>query len=225
MHDAARAGARTLLKADALGCVCIDAERTPPAVIRDTRTARRGLVRLGRRLARREARALERLAGLEGCPELLAFDGRVLVRSLLPGRPMPEARPRTRAYYASALRLLRRMHAAGLAHNDLAKEANWICLPGDAAGVVDFQLACVMPRRGRWFRMLAREDLRHLLKHKRHYAGELLTARERAILAAPAWPARMWRRLVKPVYLAITRGALGWPERTGPEERQRLSDK
>lgn len=225
MHDATRDSARTLLKADALGSVSVDTERSPAAIVRDTRTARRGLVWLARRLARREALALEQLAGVHGAPRLVALDGRVLVRTLLPGRPMPEARPCTRTYYASALRLLRRMHAAGVAHNDLAKEANWICLPDGRAGVVDFQLACVMPRRGRWFRLLAREDLRHMLKHKRYYASELLTARERAILAAPAWPARAWRRAVKPVYLAVTRGALGWPERTGPEERQRLPRK
>lgn len=225
MHEATRDSARTLLKADALGSVSVDIERSPAAVVRDTRTARRGLVLLARRLARREAQALERLSGIDGVPRLIEHDGCLLVRTLVPGRPMPEANPRTRVYYASALRLLRRMHAAGVVHNDVAKEANWICLPDGRAGVVDFQLACVMPRRGRWFRLLAREDLRHMLKHKRFYASELLTARERAILAAPAWPARAWRRLIKPVYLAVTRRALGWPERTGPEERQRLPGK
>ncbi len=213
--------AREALKTDAFGSVYVEHDRAPPAVVRDTRAAHAALAWLARRLARREARALAHLAGLERVPALVAFDGRVLVRSYVPGRPMPAGRPATARYYGAALTLLRRMHAAGVAHNDLAKEANWLCMPDGGPAIVDFQIACVMPRRGKWFRVLAREDLRHLLKHKRHYASELLTARERAMLGSPSWPARAWRRLVKPVYLAVTRGLLGWPERVGPEERQR----
>lgn len=215
---------RTLLKADIFGTVH-RVHGAAAAVVRDTRAAHPALAWLARRLAGREARALRRLAHVERVPDLLAFDGRVLVRSHLAGRPMPAGRPAAACYYREAAKLLRRMHAAGVAHNDLAKEANWICLPDGSAGIVDFQVACVMPRRGKWFRVLAREDLRHLLKHKRHYAPVLLTARERRILESPAWPARIWRRLVKPVYLQITRGWLGWPERTGPEERQRVPGK
>lgn len=208
-----------LLKRDALGSVHVEhARRT---VVRDTRRARLGMGWLARRLARREAAALERLAGLCGVPELVAFDDRVLVRGYVPGRAMFVARPATARYYRDALSLVRRMHAAGVAHNDLAKEANWLCGPGGAPAVVDFQLACVAPRRGPWFRLLAREDLRHLLKHKRYYAPERLTARQRRMLETPAWPARAWRALGKPVYRLVTRGLLGWPERTGPEERQR----
>lgn len=217
----ARAAAGPLLKADALGSVRL--AHAPPAVVRDTRAARFGLAWLARRLAGREAAALARLAGRPGVPALVAFDGRVLVRSHVPGRPMFEARPTTARYYRDALTLLRRMHAAGVAHNDLAKEANWLCGPDGMPAVVDFQLAVVARvARGRWFRLLAREDLRHLFKHKRHYLPERLTARQRRMLDTPAWPARLWRALVKPAYRAVTRGLLGWPERNGPEERQRL---
>lgn len=216
---------RRLLKVDALGCVRLETDASERFVVRDTRAARRGLRWLARRLARREARALERLRGLVPVPELAAFDGAVLVRRYIAGTAMSTARPRTRRYYAEALRLLRRMHAAGIAHNDLAKEANWLCTPEGKPAVVDFQIAVLMPRRGRLFRLLAREDLRHMLKHKRYYASELLSERERAILATPSLPARVWRRLFKPAYHALTRGLLGWPERDGPEERQRLSGK
>jgi hypothetical protein len=67
---------------------------------------------------------------------------------------------------------------------------------------------------------LAREDLRHLLKHKRHYLPQSLTARERAILASPSLLARACRRIAKPPYVFVTRRLLGWPERSGPAERQ-----
>ena len=93
-------------------------------------------------------------------------------------------------------------------------------MPGNRAGIVDFQLARIAPGRGLQFRRAAREDLRHLLKHKRHYAPESLSKRELAILARPLIGARLWRACVKPIYLFVTRRILGWPERTGAEERQ-----
>jgi hypothetical protein len=112
------------------------------------------------------------------------------------------------------------MHRAGVAHNDLAKEANWLCTPRGGAGIVDFQLAYCPRRRGRVFRVLAREDLRHLYKHKRYYRPDGLTTRQRALLAHPSVLSMAWRRLFKPVYGFVTRRLLGWAEREGAEERE-----
>jgi len=82
------------------------------------------------------------------------------------------------------------------------------------------QLALVAPRRGRAFRALAREDLRHLLKHKRSYCPELLTARERGILAKPAAFSRVWMATGKPVYTFITRRLCRWADREGARDRR-----
>jgi RIO-like serine/threonine protein kinase len=179
---------------------------------------------LARMLVHREAAALARLGGEPGVPDLLAADRDGLVRSYLSGQVMFVARPQARAYYRSALRLVRRIHRRGVAHNDLAKEANWLCLDDGSAGIVDFQIAIVRSTRGRLFRLLAREDLRHLCKHKQHYLPSALTARERKLLATPSVVARSWRAVVKPVYNAFTRGVLGWRDRSGPEEREHLYD-
>jgi hypothetical protein len=189
--------------------------------VRELGAARFGCRWLARRLARREARALERLEGLDGVPVLVALDRDRLVRSFLDGEVMHRARPGSSVYFRAALRLLRQMHRRGVAHNDLAKEANWICRRGPDAGIVDFQLAYCAARRSRWFRLLAREDLRHWLKHKAHYRPDTLTARQLRLLASPAWPARLWRAVFKPVYRLLTRGLLGWPERPGAAERER----
>ena len=53
---------------------------------------------------------------------------------------------------------------AGVAHNDLAKEPNLLVCDDGAPAFLDFQLATVTRRRGRLFRSLAWDDLRHLLK-------------------------------------------------------------
>jgi hypothetical protein len=179
---------------------------------------------LARMLVRREAAALARLGTETGVPRLLGLDRDGLVRSFLPGQVMFVARPQTRAYFRSASRLVRRIHCRGVAHNDLAKEANWLCLADGSAGIVDFQIAIVRRKRGKFFRLLAREDLRHLCKHKQHYLPNSLTGRERKLLAAPSAVARAWRALAKPIYRALTRGVLGWRDRHGPEEREHLYD-
>ena len=135
---------------------------------------------------------------------------------------MQVARPRDPAYFVDALRVLRSLHRRGIAHNDLAKEPNWLVTADGHAGIIDFQLARTDPARGKLFRMQAREDLRHLLKHKRYYCSDSLTSAQRRILDRPSLPARLWRWVVKPVYLGITRGILRWEDREGASDRQFL---
>jgi len=211
----------TCLKRSSCGDVVQETRLGETRIVRDIGKARAGCRWIARHLARREARALTRLDGIDGVPALIGHRRNCLIRSFVPGRPMHVAEPHTRAFYRDALTLLRRIHRAGVAHNDLAKEANWICRGHDRAAIVDFQLAFVAPRRGRWFRVLAREDLRHLLKHKAHYRPDLLTARQQALLANPSVPTRAWRMLFKPGYRLLTRGLLRWPERPGAAERER----
>jgi len=208
------------LKHDALGTIRLVDDHAATTIERDTRTARRGLRWLARRLAAREASALLALRALPfGVPQLIEFDGRVLRRSALPGEPLFARAPPSRDFFVRALRLVRALHRAGVTHNDLAKEANWLRAPGDLPGLVDFQLAVRSRRRGFWFRYLAHEDLRHLLKHKRTYVPGSLTARQRRILATRPWPTQLWRVWWKPAYHALTRGVLGWRNRVGPTER------
>ncbi len=204
-----------VLKRDTFGEVRLEDGIT----VRDVRAARWWARPLARRLARREARALAAAAGIDGVPALLGWDGATLRRAWLPGAPMQLARPRDARWFRDAFRLLRVLHRRGIAHNDLAKEPNWLVLADDRPGLVDFQLSRVYPRRGRWFRLCAREDLRHLLKHKRTYRPEALTPRQRTILATPAWPSRLWRVTGKRVYRWVTRRVFGWADREGATDR------
>jgi RIO-like serine/threonine protein kinase len=216
---------RTVLKRDLLGSVCrIDlpaqgSHAGSACIERDTRDARWWLRLAARRLAAREARALAVLRQVPGLPRLLQWDGHCLRRSWLDGQPMQRIQPRDPGYYREALRLVRRLHAAGVVHNDLAKEPNWLVAPDGSPAVVDFQLAMRPRYRGWRFRVLAYDDLRHLLKHKRTYCPERLTARQRAILARRSWPSAIWMRTGKPVYRWVTRGLLGWSDREGAGDR------
>lgn len=211
-----------LLKADLFGTVhWIDSDGIHAAhVRRDTRSARWWLRSLARYLARREARALARLANVPQVPQLLSHSHGVLLRQWIPAEPMQRAKPQDARYFREALHLLRRLHARNVVHNDLAKEPNWLVAPDGLPALVDFQLAWTAKRRGRLFRALAHDDLRHMLKHKRNYLPARLTARERRVLATRSIVSRMWMATGKRGYLFITRRVLHWADREGAGDRK-----
>lgn len=222
-HAAVSTGRVVLLKRDLFGTVsrleCGAQAGAVDRVERDTTHAAPGLRWLARRLAAREARALAILHHVDGVPRLVSWDGERLVRTWLPGVPLQQSQGVDRGYFRAALRLLRRLHGAGLVHNDLAKEPNWLVDPDGRPALVDFQLAMRPRYRGRWFRMLAHDDLRHLLKHKRSHRGGPLTARQRAILARRSPLAAAWAGTGKPLYRFVTRRLLGWADREGAGDR------
>ncbi|WP_136636173.1 serine/threonine protein kinase [Pseudooceanicola onchidii] len=170
-------------------------------------------------LARREARALRAVQGIEGCPVLLRADRRGILRDWSDGTPLHLAKPADPAFYRDARRLLRDMRRRGVTHNDIAKPQNWLMTPDGRAAVIDFQLASVHRRRGPLFRTMAREDLRHLLKQKRAYLPSALTPSEIAMLNRKALPARIWMATAKPLYNFITRRLMNWSDGEGTEDR------
>ena len=168
----------------------------------------------------RERRTLA-VAGTLGIAPALLFAGkRVLVRSWIDGVALHIAKPFGDAdYFRSAKAALRKLHRAGVCHNDLAKEQNWLRGRDGKAYLTDFQLAASFKRRNALFRLAAYEDLRHLLKHKRRYAPEALTAAERRVLAKKSLPTRVWMATGKKVYYAITRGLFRFTDREGGGRR------
>lgn len=170
-------------------------------------------------LARREISGLRAVSGIVGTPELLRVDKVGLLRSWSDGTPLQLAKPDTVAWYRDARRLLREMRRRGVTHNDIAKPQNWLRTPDGRASVIDFQLASVHRRRGIVFKVMAREDLRHLLKQKRAFAPELLTASEKRMLARKSLPSRVWMATGKRLYNFITRRLMNWSDGEGTEDR------
>ena len=171
---------------------------------------------IARHFLKREAQALAVAGPLGVAPRLLHTGRTALVRSFIDGVPLHLARPEgDTAYFRSAKAALRALHGAGVCHNDLAKEQNWLRGSDRRAYLTDFQLATRFARGGRLFRLAAHEDLRHLLKHKRRYAPHALTAAERRVLARKSVVARLWLATGKRVYLWITRGLLNFADREG----------
>lgn len=170
-------------------------------------------------LARKEIRGLRAVQGIAGCPTLVRVDRTGLLRSWTQGTPLHLAKPTDPAWYRDARRLLREMRRAGVTHNDIAKPQNWLMTPEGRAAIIDFQLASVHRRRGPLFRVMAREDLRHLLKQKRAYAPHLLTPSQHRMLARKALPSRVWMATGKKLYNFVTRRLMNWSDGEGTEDR------
>lgn len=228
-----------VLKEDAFGRVELlvdaDGERFARRVACGSKIPFSGWI--ARRMLARERRALRALDGLAGVPRLVervelismaSADGRVprasdvLVRSWIDGASLRDASELPEDFFAELDRLVMALHERGVCHNDLHKEPNVIVARGGWPCLVDFQLASVHARRGRAFASRAREDLRHVEKHRARYTrfgrgprGEKLTGVGTG--ARRSWIAAAWRSFGKPVYHAITRGLL----RTSDGERAR----
>lgn len=153
---------------------------------------------LYRRLAlRREARILERLAGVAGVPALLARWPGGLVMDFVPGR-MLTSLPRgsvPAAVFDALDRIVADIHARGVAIGDLHRRN---VLVGDAGEVhlVDFEVA-FDSRRGLG-RLLARRlmalDLHACLRQRQRF-GVALDAAQQARLASPPAGYERLRRL------------------------------
>src|ERR1700738_3441834 len=102
-----------------------------------------------RHLFARERRALTLAKGLQVGPELLWAGRQALVRGFIDGVALHLAKPSgNAAYFRPAKAALRRLHRAGICHNDLAKEQNWLVGRDGCAYLTDFQLAASFRRRG-----------------------------------------------------------------------------
>jgi tRNA A-37 threonylcarbamoyl transferase component Bud32 len=222
----ARFDCEQILKKDAYGQVERGkwyGEQGPVTAIRRVYTRNPALRPMAKFLASNEVKSLQRLSALAATgqvPDLLEVTADYHVRSYIEGEVLYRcAKPLPPELFKHAKSLLKNLRKAGVCHNDLAKEGNWLVSEdGKHPALVDFQLAfCVTNKRNRLFLSLCRDDLRHLLKHKRKYYA--VTASEIAVLKKKSLVTRIWMATGKKVYLFVTRGVLGWKDRVGPVER------
>jgi RIO-like serine/threonine protein kinase len=177
-----------------------------------------------RRLAAREQRILSKLRDLSGVPKPLGVEGRdFFYRTYIEGSPLYDAGTSVPvSYWDDLMALAERCHAAGVTHNDLAKEANILVTPDGRPAFIDFQVATYFPHDSRLLRrlaaMLRREDRRHLLKHKALYRSDLLSSGERQALANKSLPVRIWSATAMKPYQRVIIW-LGWEEASGPRSR------
>lgn len=179
---------------------------------------------LATRFAQREQRLLRRLSEVDRLPRALgAGEQRDFYRSYIEARPLYEVGSLGAAYWRELRALVEAVHRAGVAHNDLAKEANILVTPDGRPGLVDLQIGWALGRAPwwparQWFALLCREDVRHILKMKALHDPELVTPSERRLIEQKSWPVRLWSAtLMRPYQRLIAR--LGWDPSHGPRSQ------
>jgi len=158
-------------------------------------------------LARHEADLFERLAGLPGIPRLVDRPGPdSFLREFVEGATVWETHAIPPGFFASLERVLRAIHARGVAYVDLAKEENVIVGADGKAWLVDFQISVaregpLRPLVG----MLQREDLYHLSKMRLGRAPGEATEEDRRRVQGRSRLGRLHRATVKRAYNVLTR--------------------
>lgn len=161
-----------------------------------------------RRLARREADHLERLAGIAGVPALLGRPSPdTFLRAWIDGTTLRDRADVPDATFPALRALLAEVHARGVAYADLAKEENVVVDDAGRPWLVDFQISVA---RGTWLGglvpLLQQADRYHLARHVKRRRPDQLTDEDRTALAAGKGVlSRLHRRLVKTPYNVVTR--------------------
>lgn len=182
---------------------------------------------LGEWLADREAELYRAARDVEGVPRLMGRWGRTgFVHAFIEGHPLQRHEQVRADFFPRLERLLKALHARGIAYVDLEKRENILVDDRGLPWLIDFQISWPGPelvaasRRGRrsgglaslWRLLpaelnrfilgkLQRADLYHLLKHRRRQAPETMTADELARSYNAGMSIRLHRRLFRPFTL------------------------
>ncbi len=152
----------------------------------------------GRRVLRREERALAALAGMPGVPRLYGrIDADAIASEYFAADPLRRsfAPERMRVACLGLGERVAQLHSRGVVHLDLRQKRNILVDPDGVVFLIDFQSAWVLgPNgwRGWCLRRLAWLDRSAVLKFKARYAPDLLDARARRAAARFAWLTRLW---------------------------------
>lgn len=164
---------------------------------------------LGRWLARREASALRKLAGLPGIPADLGpvtvtgvVQRHAMARVHVAGRPLHSSDRLTGQFFDELRSMLEVMHARHIAYVDLHKRENVLVGDDGRPWLIDFQVHFSLAPRIRnllirpILRALQRGDLYHLAKHIANNQRDQMS--QRPGLNRPWW-IRMHRILAVPL--------------------------
>ncbi len=140
---------------------------------------------LGRWLCRREKRFYARLAELPHVPALLGTVGQTgFVHAYVEGHPLSKEHPVADGFFKQLEGLFEELHRRGMAYVDTNKPQNILVGTDGRPHLIDFQISWTLDELGDfflnrwWLRHLQREDLYHLLKHRRRMRPGEMTAAE-----------------------------------------------
>jgi hypothetical protein len=157
---------------------------------------------VGRLLCRRELNILRQLQDLEQVPQLICpFAQTGFLYRYIEGRSLDEKPAVPDNFFDDLTQLLNEIHSRHICYVDANKRGNILLGKDGRPHLIDFQISLFLPAYwGRRLRHLfQREDLYHLLKHKRKLRPDQLTDDEKQRLTRVSWPIRLHRATTGPL--------------------------
>jgi RIO-like serine/threonine protein kinase len=162
---------------------------------------------IGRWLCRREMRFYSALSDLGNVPPLLGALGETgFIHAYVDGRPLSRHRPVPDGFFDQLVNLLEAIHARNIAYVDTNKPENILIGDDGRPHLIDFQISYDLHDLGNtWLnrsllRQLQREDLYHILKHKKRLRPDEMSADECAGAERQSRLIRLHRFLTKPYF-------------------------
>lgn len=151
---------------------------------------------LGRLLLRRELRALQKLAGIDGVPgSAFRVDAHAIAARYIPGATLGKvpAEWLNAAFFTALERLLQQVHARGIVHLDTRGTGNMLMTPDGRPALIDFQASVGthwMPRS--WRRWLDDLDMTGVYKKWLQHDAESMGPERRALYEQMTRRRRLW---------------------------------
>jgi RIO-like serine/threonine protein kinase len=165
------------------------------------------LIWIGRWLCRREMRFYSRLGDLPNVPPLLGQVGQTgFVHGFVEGRPLSKNRPVPDRFFQKLIDLLDELHRRDVAYVDTNKPENILLGDDGLPHLIDFQISYDLHELGntwlnrRLLAQLQREDLYHILKHKKKLRPDEMTSQELVSADRQSWLIRLHRLITFPYF-------------------------
>jgi hypothetical protein len=163
---------------------------------------------LGQWLCDREVRFYRRLADLPNVPAVLGRVGKTgFVHAYVEGQPLSKDRPVPDGFFPALDALVAELHRRDVAYVDTNKPENILLGDDGLPHLIDFQISFDLHDLDDWpwsrwlLRRAQREDLYHLLKHKKKLRPDQMTPAEWERSERKSWVIRAHRFLTRPYFL------------------------
>ena len=168
---------------------------------------------LGKWLCDRELRFYLKLADLPNVPGIVGRVGKTgFVHDYVEGQPLSKDRPVPDGFFDKLLTLMSELHRRRIAYVDTNKPENILLGDDGLPHLIDFQISYDLYDLDDWpwsrwlLRRMQREDLYHLLKHKKKLRRDEMTPEEMEQSQRRSWLINLHRTIAKP-YMFIRRRA------------------
>lgn len=152
----------------------------------------------GKFLCNREVRFYRKLADLPNVPRLVGLVGETgLVHDYVYGRPLAAGKTVPDGFFDQCMALMAELHRRRMAYVDTNKPENILLGDDGKPHLIDFQISWDSRFFLSW---LQREDIYHLLKHKKKLRRDELTPDELARVTQKSFLIRLHRTIFKPYF-------------------------